>query len=189
LAGVRFPLFTLLALVLAAIVLALGQCGEDESAGTGQGSGPAASTTTATTTDGDATPRAVEPGEDGGEAPDDDPAAASPAPSDEELIEAAVIAVLAGKDPRRVCTSTLSERFLREAYGGLQGCLNGRDPASLARPGGTRVEPVRIDAGRAEVVAHPAGGTYGGERLEAVVVRSAGGWRVDELRADIPVGP
>jgi hypothetical protein len=182
---VRFPVFTLLAVAIVVLVIGLDRCGGEEDGG------EEATTPATTTAAPEPEPGEGEPGGDreGATPATDGPATASPGLSDPELAEAALLQVLAGADPRRVCDRAVTERFLREAYGGREGCLNGRDPASLARPGATRIGEPRIEGDRAELSARPAGGTYGGERLDAVVVRTPEGWRVDELSADIPVGP
>jgi hypothetical protein len=123
-----------------------------------------------------------------GEGRDEVPRASS-APSDEELVEAAVLTVLAGRDARSVCGEAMTESFLRTAYGDRGGCIAARDPETLADRRTTGVRAVEVDGQRATAIARPQGGTYDGERLDVGLRRAEGGWRVDRLSADIPVGP
>jgi hypothetical protein len=169
----------LLAVGLLVAALVLPACGGEDDEPPG---GPA---TTAETTG--AAPDAS--GVEGGGDRRDQIPRASPVSSDEELVEAAVLTVLAGRDARSACGEAMTESFLRTAYGDRGGCIAARDPATLADRGTTGVRAVEIDGQRATAIARPQGGTYDGERLEVGLQRVEGGWRVDRLSADIPVGP
>ena len=109
-------------------------------------------------------------------------------PSDAEQVEAAIEAVLADDDNERVCNEVLSENLLATAYGDLQGCLNGRRPVTLA-DGIRRLRDLEVDGDTATLIAIPDGGIYDEVELEVTAVRDGEDWRIDQLRADLPVGP
>jgi hypothetical protein len=100
---------------------------------------------------------------------------------------AAVEAVLASGDPGKACGKYVTDHYLRVAYGGGLGCIQAQDPSAAA--GRLAFKSVRVDGDRATVVVAPSGGPYDGERVTASVVRDGRRWRVDELDANVPVGP
>jgi hypothetical protein len=98
-----------------------------------------------------------------------------------------VKAVLTSSDPADACGHFVTKRYLRVAYGGRQGCVQAQAPGSTARE--LDAKDLRIGDDRARVVVVPSGGPYDGERVTVALVRSGPGWAVDELDADVPVGP
>jgi hypothetical protein len=159
--------------VLAA--LALPACGDDDEPA--QTTAPAV-TGAAETTDAEKAP--------GTEAPEDEPSADPK--SDRTAISMTLEAVLTGHDPRQACGELVTERYLREAYGGLQGCEGAAADAKPAKD--VRVSRIVVlPDSVAQASAEPAGGLYDGERLRAEVVLVDGFWKLDSLRSNVPVGP
>lgn len=158
-------------LALAAASLALAACGGDDEQ---------ASTTPATVESGGST-RDVP-------APEQASAGEGAGPSDEQQVEAAIGALLTDRDNDFVCNEVLTQNLLETAYGDLRGCTRARAPGTLARS--VEVKGLAgVDGDRVSVVVVPKGGLYDGEKLDVVAVRDGGSWRIDELTADIPVGP
>ena len=161
-------------LVLAA-ALALAACGDDDE--------PVQTTAPAVTGASDTTDAEKAPGT---EAPEDEPSA-DPV-SDRTAISITLEAVLTGTDPRQVCGDLVTERYLRDAYGGQQGCEAAQaelKPASRVRQSRIVVLPDSV----AQASAAPKGGIYDGERLRAELVLDDGFWKLDSLRSNVPVGP
>jgi len=122
----------------------------------------------------------------GTEAPEDEPS--DDPTSDRTAISITLEAVLTGDDPRQVCGELVTERYLREAYGGVGGCEGAQTdakPAKDVRISGVVVQPDSL----AQASAKPTGGIYDGELLRAVLVLSDGFWKLDSLRSNVPVGP
>ena len=107
--------------------------------------------------------------------------------SDEQAIRVAVEAALASRDPEQACGTYVTERYLKKAYGGVQGCLRAQAPGSAARS--LRSLSARIRGDGATATAIPAGGPYDGERVAASLVLQGGTWKVDALHSNVPVGP
>ena len=99
----------------------------------------------------------------------------------------AVDAVLISGDPGKACAKYVTDHYLSVAYGGRQGCIDAQVPGSVADE--LDVKSVRVDADRATVVVVPSGGPYDGERVTVSLVRDGRRWAVDELDANVPVGP
>jgi hypothetical protein len=106
--------------------------------------------------------------------------------TDRQEIERNLATVVSGSDPELVCDELATERFIRSAYGSLQGC---RDAVAAQRAVDVRVVEVTIDDSRAGAIAIPGGGPSRGDRLEADVVLEDGVWKVDSLRSNAPPGP
>ena len=158
-------------IALGAASLALAACGDDEQA----------STAPATTAEsGGSTQDGPAPGEPG--------AGEGAGPSDEQQVETAIEALLTDPDNELVCGEVLSQNLLETAYGDLRGCLQARAKPTLARSVG-QVKGLTVEGARATLVVVPNGGLYDGEKLDVVAVRDGDSWRIDELTADIPVGP
>jgi hypothetical protein len=81
----------------------------------------------------------------------------------------------------------VTQRYLQAAYGGRQGCVNAQAPGSAAAK--LDFKELRIDGDRATAVVVPSGGPYDGERLTVSLVDQGRRWSVDELEAEVPVGP
>jgi hypothetical protein len=107
-------------------------------------------------------------------------------PTDRQEIERNLATVVSGGDPELVCDELATERFIRSAYGNLQGC---RDAVLAQRTVDVRVVGVTIDGSSARATAIPLAGPSEGDRQKAELVLEAGVWRVDALRSNAPVGP
>jgi hypothetical protein len=107
--------------------------------------------------------------------------------SDEQAIRAAVEATLASRDPEQACRTYVTERYVKTAYGGLQGCFRAQAPGSAARF--LKSLHARIRGSRATATAIPVGGPYDGATVTASLVLEGGTWRVDALHSNVPVGP
>jgi hypothetical protein len=102
-----------------------------------------------------------------------------------ERVQGAVKFVLTATTSSTTCTSPfVTGRYLRAAYGGRQGCI---DAQRIAHD--LEFKDLRIDGDRATAVVVPSDGTYEGERLTVSLLPNGPGWAVDELKADVPVGP
>ena len=99
----------------------------------------------------------------------------------------AIEAVLTSSNPADACGRFVTRHYLQVAFGSRQGCLQAQAPGSAARK--LDAKDLRIDANRAAVVVVPSGGPYDGERLTVSLVRQGRRWAVDELHANVPVGP
>jgi hypothetical protein len=105
-------------------------------------------------------------------------------------VQTAVNAVLTSKDPAGACGKYVTERYLRVAYGGKQGCVRAQQPGS----GAEALSSFRIDqeGGQGTVVsasAVPHGGPYNGSKVEIGLVFDTDHYRVDALHTNVPVGP
>jgi hypothetical protein len=163
----------LIVLALLAVV-ALGACGDDDPM---QTTAPAV-TGASETTDADKAP--------GTEAPEDE--LADDPQSDRTAISMTLDAVLTGNDPRQVCGELVTERYVREAYGGGGGCGSAQadlKPAKSVRLSRIVVLPDSV----AQASAKPSGGLYDGELLRAELVLDDGYWKLDSLSSNVPVGP
>jgi len=163
------------ALLVLVAALVLQACGEDEEPM--QTTAPAV-TGAPETTDAEKAP--------GTEAPEDEPA--DDPGSDQTAISITLEAVLTGDDPRQVCGELVTAQYLREAYGGREGCEGAQTnakPAKKVRISGVVVQPDSL----AQASAKPDGGIYDGERLRAAMVLDDGFWKLDSLRSNVPVGP
>ena len=182
-----------LRLVVAMVVAAVAGCGGDDGDDTA-GSAPSESTTATqgTTT----TTTTTSSGDDGDEGGGGDQRDRLKDP------RTAVEAILTSGDPAKACGSFVTKHYLRQAYGGRQGCIQAQAPGSAARS--LRDVHVAIDdlasngILTAEVTAVPVGGPYDGEEVRVILVGRVGpsqreflpgGWRVFGLEADVPVGP
>lgn len=150
--------------------LVLGGCGGDD-----ESTEPAPGLGTAAEGNGGA-------GTEGGQATTD----GDSGPSDEELVEVAIDAVLSSSRPAKVCGGVTDE-FLRRAYGDRAGCAAAIDLAAQAKV--VMVRRLEIDGDAAAAVVRLEGGIYDGGRLDVALVRESDGWKVDRLDADVPVGP
>jgi hypothetical protein len=104
-----------------------------------------------------------------------------------ERVQGAVKLVLTTTIPVICKPPFVTGRYLEAAYGGRQGCIDAQ-PARIAHK--LEFKELRIDGDRATAVVVPSDGTYEGERLTVSLVRlDRKRWAVDELDADVPVGP
>jgi len=100
-------------------------------------------------------------------------------------------AVLASGDSNKACsTDYVTEQYLKAAYGGEQGCVQGQKPSSAAES--VDIEGLAGGSGESgtatvKVVAH--GGVYDGEKLTVSLVKEGDDWKIDSLKSNAPVGP
>ncbi len=106
---------------------------------------------------------------------------------DEAQIADVTTAVLGDPDSRAVCTGSVTEAFIAASYGSRGACKSGRPPDSLADR--TKVREIEVSGDGATAVAGVKGGQYDGVTIDVTLVRLGDDWLVDELSADIPVGP
>ena len=109
----------------------------------------------------------------------------------QRAVRTAVEAVLTSGDPTLACRKYVTERYLKDAYGGRRGCVQAQQPGSAAaslesftvlgfNPGG----------GLAKTKAVPVGGPYDGHTVYVGLRFGPGDhYRVLGLGANIPVGP
>ena len=82
----------------------------------------------------------------------------------------------------------MTERYLRQAYGGARGCEAAQaDSKPAERVGVSRI--VVLPDSVAQASAQPHGGIYDGETLRAELGLDDGLWKLDSLRSNVPVGP
>ena len=160
--GVRSPIAATSAALVCLAILA--GCGEkDEPATTGPVVTTETSTTSTDTTSSSTTTTAEDP-------------ATTPAK--------AVEAFLVSPDADLVCDELITAKFLRASYGDRTGCIAARKPATLASSAGLAA------TGTGNVVtAQPRGGIYDGEKLTFTTVPAAGGFAIDSVKSNAPVGP
>ena len=102
-----------------------------------------------------------------------------------QRVQGVVKFVLTATTSSTTCTPPfVTGRYLRAAYGGRQGCI---DAERIAHD--LEFKDLRIDGDRATAVVVPSDGTYKGERLTVSLVRLDRRWAVDQLDANVPVGP
>lgn len=179
-------LLILLAAALSALIFSA--CGDDES-----GDGEPASAATSTEEAVEAPPEPVTITDPGEAAPEGSSKPAKPTnPAKPTGLEGEGDAIETAKqflletDPEAAC-AIATEKLLDRAYGGLGGCLKGRPPESLP-------DEVRIRSGAGGGTAYDfsiavTGGVYDGQNVDVSTIYRRGGWLVDGLDADIPVGP
>jgi hypothetical protein len=129
------------------------------------------STSTAPTT----TPAATKPTNNGGQKP--------PQPS---TPEATVQTALTAQDPELAC-GLYSGTLLKSAYGNEQGCI------AAIRSGGSaksvKIVSSKTSGSAALVVAVPSGGPSSGEKLTYTLTNETDGWRLDDVKSNVKVGP
>jgi hypothetical protein len=102
----------------------------------------------------------------------------------------AVEAVLTSRDPGDVCGKYVTQRYLKVAYGGKQGCVQAQQPGSTARS----LSSFRIvnSGGQGTIMvasAVPSEGPYDGSKVTISLLFDADHYRVDRLHSNVPVGP
>jgi hypothetical protein len=101
---------------------------------------------------------------------------------------AAVKLLLLSSNPRTGCSGNLvTSHYLHAAYGGRAGCVKAVTPRSAAKSLGRGTGDIVGD--KAFITVHPVGGIYDGEKITVSLVRSDGGWQVDGIKSNAPVGP
>lgn len=104
-----------------------------------------------------------------------------------EAVRVSLTAVLAGGDPEAACGSFVTDAYVDAAYGGHGGCVGAQAPAAVAKT--LNVRSIAVDGDRARAIVVPNGGVLDSQKLTVGLVLEGGVWRVDSLRADVPVGP
>lgn len=108
----------------------------------------------------------------------------------DRAVRTAVEAVLTSGDPAEVCGKYVTTRYLKNAYGGKQGCLQAQQPGSAAKS--LRSFQVVNSGGQGTIVAAsatPNGGPYDGSKLGIVLIFDTDHYQVDALHSNVPVGP
>jgi hypothetical protein len=102
----------------------------------------------------------------------------------------AIEAVLASSDPTDACGKYVTDRYLSVAYGGRQGCVQAQAPGSSAKSlRSLRIVNEGTQGTIATATAVPNGGPYDGSKVVIGLVFDRDHYRVEALRANIPVGP
>jgi hypothetical protein len=102
----------------------------------------------------------------------------------------AIEAVLASSDPTDACGKYVTDRYLSVAYGGRQGCVQAQAPGSSAKSlRSLRIVNEGTQGTIATATAVPNGGPYDGSKVVIGLVFDRDHYRVETLRANIPVGP
>ena len=143
------------------------------SASTGNTTAPAGGATSATTTPGGA---ATNP-----------PAGQEPSVDPEQVITAAIDAVLASGDPALACERYATADYVGTTFGSRGGCVHSTVPASAADS--VEVSAIRISGSTAKATAVPSGGPSDGEKISVALVNEDRVWKVDSLHSNVPVGP
>lgn len=105
----------------------------------------------------------------------------------QRLIEAAIRGALASDDPAVACREAVSAVYVQESYGDEVGCRQAIAAGGIANS--VRVEAVGASGGTASALATPSGGPSDGEQIEVELVHRGGGWKVDSVISNAPVGP
>lgn len=96
--------------------------------------------------------------------------------------------VLTSNDLGKVCGTYVTQHYLNAAFGGHQGCVQGQRPGAVAQS--VRILRTVVNTGAvATYLVRPTGGPYSGEKVTVATVNENGAWKVDSLRANVPVGP
>jgi hypothetical protein len=167
-----------LLVLLTVLALAFAACGDDNGDST-ESVVSTDATTTVTEDDADA--------EDADDVDDSDEADADDLVPPEVEIGEAVTEFLVSSDSEDVCADLLAPEALTKTYGGLQGCLDGRPPQSLARE--VAVKKVKVSGEKAKAFTVPKGGVYSGELVTFDLQSIGDDWLITGVSADIPVGP
>jgi hypothetical protein len=104
-----------------------------------------------------------------------------------DAVRVSLTAVLAGGNPEAACGSFVTETYLDAAFGGRGGCVGAQAPAAVAKS--IDIRAIAVDRNRARAFVVPEGGVLDGQKLTVGLVHEGGVWKVDSLRADVPVGP
>jgi hypothetical protein len=164
-----------LAMAVAIVVALSAGCGGDS--GDTAGSPPAESTTVAQGTPSVATTTTTGGGDGGG-------TGGGRQRNRPKHPRTAVEAFLASGDAADRCGRLVTKRFLFQAYSGPHACAQAPPLAD-----GIDFKSIRVEDNRATAVVVPSGGPYDGERVTVSLVRDGRRWVVDELNANVPVGP
>jgi hypothetical protein len=108
-------------------------------------------------------------------------------PSDEQQIRTTVEKLLTSTDPGQVCEALVTPTYVKDSFGSVNGCERAAVPGSEART--VEVSRIEVMPGGATAKAVPNGGPSDGETLTVTLSFAGGGWKVDRLRSNAPVGP
>jgi len=105
-------------------------------------------------------------------------------------VRTAVEAVLVSSDPADVCRAYVTDHYLHIAYGGRKGCVQAQTPQNSAQSlRSFKVDQLGTQGTIATATAVPRGGPYDGSKVVIGLVFDRDHYRVEALRANIPVGP
>jgi hypothetical protein len=83
--------------------------------------------------------------------------------------------------------SNVTEHFIHAAYGDTGGCIHAQNEGAVAKSLGSYSQKITGSTATAQV--RPVGGIYDGEKITVSLVMEDGGWKVDGLKSNAPVGP
>ncbi len=86
-----------------------------------------------------------------------------------------------------VPSANVTEHFVHSAYGDTGGCIRAQSQGAVAKS--LRSYTQETNGNTATVTVRPVGGIYDGEKLTVSLVKEDGGWKVDNLKSNAPVGP
>ena len=176
--------------LLIAAALLISACGGDDSGAAGGGGEGSSVQATANDSPGGTEDSRGDSGEREElkqKARDRDPKGSGGESSPAVAIRAAVSGFFTSADPAVVCEEVITTSFLKQAFGDRRGCADAQSAGSAARD--VDVSAVQDRGESAEAVAVPKGGPNDGERLEVSLVLDGGGWRIDGIASNVPVGP
>jgi hypothetical protein len=165
-----------LALAVAIVIGAFAGCGGgDDSGSTAASSEPTTGTQATTST-------TATTGNGGGSDPE--------SLGSNAAVRTGVEAVLTSSDPSDACGRYVTDRYLRVAYGGRQGCVRAQAPGSAAKSlRSFRIVQFGAQGTTAVAAAVPNGGPYDGSKVVIRLLFDSDHYQVDALRSNVPVGP
>jgi hypothetical protein len=84
-------------------------------------------------------------------------------------------------------SSNVTEHYIHAAYGDTGGCIRAQNKGAAAKSLDSYSQKITGNTGTVEV--RPVGGIYDGEKITVLLVKEDGGWKVDALKSNAPVGP
>ncbi len=97
----------------------------------------------------------------------------------------AVRFALTSKSP--VVCKSYSSRLLKKSYGGIKGCRSAITSGSPAKS--VEIIKTKLAGRHAVIVAVPHGGPSSKEALTISLTRIGGGWNLESIKSNVPVGP
>jgi hypothetical protein len=86
-----------------------------------------------------------------------------------------------------VAGGNVTEHYIHAAYGDTGGCIRAQNKGAAAKSLDSYSQKITGNTGTVEV--RPVGGIYDGEKITVLLVKEDGGWKVDALKSNAPVGP
>jgi hypothetical protein len=106
--------------------------------------------------------------------------------TDMRLAHHGVDVLLTSTNPIVCSPLVVTERYLKAAYGGHEGCIKSLAPGSVAKS--ISFKDLQVGKERARAVVVPVGGPYDGQQITVSLVRTSH-WAVNALHSNVPVGP